>query len=129
MGSTLYLSRMNAPSRAVSSRIMPSIVLIAVIASLCFSIGEGLRLTPFPVSASTAKPVEQLSKHKYGPLDVPTQHSKRTKRQAEPLDFLIAPVTREVAPALTFSTVIEQHEVASVLVVSQFAGRAPPFVS
>ncbi len=109
---------------------MTSIVWIAVITSLCFSVGEGLRLTPFPISSSTAKPVEQISKHKYGPLDVPTQHSKRNKREAEPIDFLLPPTTRELAPAITFSTaVLEHHEVVSVLVVSQFAGRAPPFVS
>lgn len=109
---------------------MTSIVWIAVISSLCFSVGEGLRLTPFPIwASSTAKPVEQLSKHKYGPLDVPTQYVARNKRQAEPLDFLLSPTTREVAPTLTYSTVFERREIVSVLVVSQFAGRAPPFVS
>jgi hypothetical protein len=71
-----------------------TILLIGVIASLCFSAGEGLRLTPIPVSAlaGTAVPDARLnaaasrgtSLHKYGPLDKPsqTQVQKRGKRQS-----------------------------------------------
>ncbi|HKR21895.1 MAG TPA: hypothetical protein VJS17_04830, partial [Pyrinomonadaceae bacterium] len=71
----------------------------------------------------------QVSNHKYGPLDVPTQHQKRNKREPVPLDFLLTPTTRETATALPFAVVPEHHDIASVLVVSQFAGRAPPFIS
>ena len=116
---------------------MASIILIVVIASLCFSVGEGLRLTPFPISAliglgeasSTAKPAEQVSKHKYGPLDVPTQHQKRSKRQAEPLDFLVTRTDCEAQTTLQSSAAHEGSDIVSVRVVSQFAGRAPPSVS
>lgn len=71
-----------------------AILLIGVIASLCFSAGEGLRLTPFPVSpqAGVAAPDARLnaaasrgiSLHKYGPLDKPSQAQvqKRGKRQS-----------------------------------------------
>jgi len=105
------------------------VVLIAIIASLCFSAGEGLRLTPFGQTSTTGKTVGQVSKHKYGPLDVPTQHQKRNKRHDVQLDFLLTPTTRETPAALQFAAAPEHHEVVSVLVVSQFSGRAPPFVS
>ena len=68
-----------------------TLLLIGVIASLCFSVGEGLRLTPFPVSplAQAGAPdgrlkvteLREARPHKYGPLDKPTQAQKRGKRQ------------------------------------------------
>ena len=88
---------MNVSCRAENPRIKTSIILIVVIASLCFAVGEGLRLTPFPIASLigvgatetplSIKSADQFSSHKYGPLDVPTQHQKRNKRQAVPLDF------------------------------------------
>lgn len=127
---------MKVPARA-NSRTTASIILIVVISSLCFSVGEGLRLTPFPISAliglgetsSTAKPAEQISNHKYGPLDVPAQHQKRSKRQAVPLDFLVTRTECEVPTTLHSSATHEGSDIVSVRVVSQFAGRAPPFIS
>ncbi len=78
---------------------MSSVILIVVIASLCFSVGEGLRLTPFPLSAPTrveatnvsfdANASHETSLYKNGPLDVPTQTQKRSKRQA--VDFACPP--------------------------------------
>ena len=66
-------------------------VLVGVIACLCFSVGEGLRLRPFPVSALAeseatntqlnATASYETSLYKYGPLDVPTRVQKRGKRQ------------------------------------------------
>jgi hypothetical protein len=130
---------MNVPSPAVPSRTMTSIILIVVIGSLCFSIGEGLRLTPFPISALigveardtrlTAKATDQISNYKYGPLDVPAQNQKRNKRQAVPVDCSPTSNTCEVPTALHSSATHEPFEIVSVLVVSQCAGRAPPFVS
>ena len=55
-------------------------VLAVIIGSLCFSVGEGLRLTPFPVSSLTEN--SENDRSKYGPLDVPAQPQKRSKRQA-----------------------------------------------
>lgn len=118
---------------------MPSVILIVVIASLCFSVGEGLRLTPFPVSALTrveepnvlldANESHETSLYKHGPLDVPTQTQKRSKRQA--VDFACPPSggAREL---LTYRCASCEHEsvhVVSILFVSRPAGRAPPFVS
>jgi hypothetical protein len=75
-------------------RLARAILLIGVIAGLCFSAGEGLRLTPFPVSAQAgvAAPGARFnvaasrwaSLHKYGPMDKPSpaQVQKRGKRQS-----------------------------------------------
>lgn len=73
-------------------------IVLCVLAGLCFSAGEGLRLTPIPVSApaGVAATDERLnaaasrgaSLHKYGPLDKPSQSQaqKRGKRQAPDCD-------------------------------------------
>jgi len=117
---------------------MPSVILIGVITSLCFSVGEGLRLTPFPVSGLTraeaatvlleAKASDQISTGKYGPLDVPTKTQKRNKRQA--VDFACPPYAgvRE-QPTYFCSSSDELLHVVSALFVSRPAGRAPPFSS
>ena len=130
---------MNVSARAANSRIKTSIILIVVIASLCFSVGEGLRLTPFPIASLTGvgatdtplttKSADHFSSHKYGPLDVPTQHQKRNKRHAVPLDFLPTANSCAIPIALYSSATREPSDIVSALVVSQSAGRAPPFVS
>jgi hypothetical protein len=136
----LYFSvLMNRFSRTISSKYMPSIILIAVIASLCFSVGEGLRLTPFPTShvsrvearntPLTAKASDQISSHKYGPLDVPTQMQKRNKRQAAAFDVPPSSFTSEVLIPSYSAPTHETFDIVAVPVVSQFAGRAPPFLS
>lgn len=121
------------------SRLIPSVTLIVVITSLCFSVGEGLRLTPFPVSTLIrveepsiildAGASHETSLYKYGPLDVPTQTQKRSKRQA--VDFACPP-SEGVRELLTYqcpSCDRESVHVVSILFVSRPAGRAPPFVS
>ena len=87
MPHAILSASMKVPFRAASR--MTSVILIIVITALCFSAGEGLRLTPFPISAliglnsdQTVKPADHISKYKYGPLDVPTQHQKSNKRKA-----------------------------------------------
>ena len=89
---------MKGTKGTAKSRRGRTILLIGVIGSLCFSAGEGLRLTPFPVSAlaGTAAPDARLnasasrgtSLHKYGPLDKPSQvqvqkHGKRQSLDCE----------------------------------------------
>jgi hypothetical protein len=130
---------MNVLSRAKVSRILTSVIWIVVVGSLCFSVGEGLRLTPFPISdligvearntPLTTKASDQISNYKYGPLDVPTQMQKRNKRQAAAFDVPPSSHTCEVP---TFSYFAHRHQIfaiVSVPVVSQSAGRAPPFLS
>src|SRR5689334_18655943 len=75
-------------SRVMSSPVLSAVILVA----LCFSVGEGLRLTPFPVSSlaqteeTNVSTPSAISASQYGPLNVPSQNQKRSKRQA--LDLL-----------------------------------------
>ena len=81
------------------TQLATSIVALVVLVALCFSIGEGLRLTPFPVSTltieedsdrqSSAKASQEVALYKYGPLDVPPQNQKRNKRHI--VEFVCAP--------------------------------------
>src|SRR5688572_2296765 len=90
---------MTSAKRRTTSRFMRTTVLVGVIACLCFSVGEGLRLRPFPVSAlgeceatntqlhATAS--YEPSLYQYGPLDVPARVQKSGKRQV--VDYGNAP--------------------------------------
>lgn len=137
--SDIFLVSMKKFARAIRFQIMPPAILVVIIASLCFSVGEGLRLTPFPISAITrvegpnvlldAGLSHETSPHKYGPLDVPTQTQKRNKRQAIHFVCLPTGVDRELPTFLCCSSDDEPTHVVSVLFVSRPAGRAPPFVS
>lgn len=118
---------------------MATVFSLVVLVALCFSIGEGLRLTPFPVSALTtdntsdprlgARSSEEVSLHKYGPLDVPTQNQKRNKRPV--VDFVCPPigVAHELPAYVSSSTDGGPVRVVSLLFASRPAGRAPPSVS
>lgn len=130
---------MKSIARITRSHAVRPVMFIVVIASLCFSVGEGLRLTPFPLSALTrveatsvlldAKASQETSPYKYGPLDVPVQTQKRSKRQT--VDFACPPskCVRELLTYLYPSSDDEPVHIVSVLFVSRPAGRAPPFVS
>lgn len=130
---------MNLPASAVVFRIMSSVILIAVVGSLCFSVGEGLRLAPFPIShlvkgaasdtTLTPQASGQISNYRYGPLGVSTSTSKRNKRQSVAIDFPTTSYTSEVPTSHYFAPTHERLETASVLVMSRSAGRAPPLVS
>ena len=108
-------------------------MLVCVIASLCFSVGEGLRLRPFPVSDSTTN--TQLSVNaspaltRYGPVDLPTRAQNRGKRQTVEFGSLPAQDYRE----LTAHQVLFRETGEGVTVFSGFrftsTGRAPPFIS
>ena len=116
-----------------------SFVLVAVIVgSLCFSVGEGLRLTPFPVSnplqieepngLSVAKDAGGLTRT-YGPLDIPSQVQKRSKRQTN--DFGPQPVAESCQDVALIRHRVEAESVriTSSLFVSRPSGRAPPLLS
>ena len=116
------------------------ILLIGVIASLCFSVGEGLRLTPFPVSAlaEAAAPDDRLKVaelqearlHQYGPLDKPTQAQKRGKRQTP--DCQCPPplsIRKPTAYMLHSSCAYPPVAVTSTLLIAEPAGRAPPLAA
>jgi len=104
-----------------------AIISMGVIVCLCFSIGEGLRLTPFPVADVTETETSNdsdTSVRKYGPIDVPARNKNR-KRQL--VDYTYA------APARSFrehrSHAPERNEridVAFLPLGLHFSGRAPP---
>ena len=117
-----------------------TIILIGVIACLCFSVGEGLRLTPFPVSALAEDEATNAQCHdtassetllrKYGPLDVPIRVQKRGKRQVA--DYANPP--SQVSRRLTASQILlpetgEPLGIVFLLFGSRSTGRAPPFSS
>lgn len=118
---------------------MTAALLAVIIGSLCFSVGEGMRLTPFPnpslapirdsgeiIDAGT---LDELSVAKYGPLDVPAQTQKRGKRQA--LDLVCKSVagTRPVASSVVYSFASEADKLSCLSFIGPHSGRAPPFQS
>lgn len=112
-------------------------VLVGVIACLCFSVGEGLRLRPFPVFALAeseatnaqlnATASHETSLYQYGPLDVPTRAQKRGKRQV--VDYGNAPSqnNRELPlQQVLFSSADEPAGILFLSFGSHLSGRAPP---
>jgi hypothetical protein len=129
-------SMMSAKSGATSCFVSTT-VLVGVIACLCFSVGEGLRLRPFPVSALAeseatntqlnASASHENSLYKYGPLDVPTRVQKRGKRQV--MDYGNAPSqnSRElIVQQVPLSSADKPAGIVSLSFESHFSGRAPP---
>ena len=111
-----------------------------VIACLCFSVGEGLRLRPFPASALAhseartphlnATSSYEVSRCKYGPLDVPTRIQKRGKRQV--VDFGNGPSqnSRELTVQHVLLSSAEKPDgIVSLLSGTHLSGRAPPYHS
>lgn len=122
-------------SRAMGSRLMSSALAGVILSALCFSVGEGLRLTPFPVSTSTQTTDFSLnggsaksSLSKYGPLDVPSQNQKRSKRQGLDLAGPVVADARDFAPEWSASPEYVSVNGPVVLFVARPSGRAPPFL-
>ena len=113
-------------------------ITVGVIACLCFSIGEGLRLTPFPVSPSCLNTTSALlisvtvapetSLQRYGPINVPShaQCLKRGKRHTVDCEFP-PPNARRLPGNDAQRQVMEGViDLGSPLPISQLADRAPP---
>lgn len=117
---------------------MTAALLAVIIGSLCFSVGEGMRLTPFPTTAlsqnddsGTVINVKDahFSLAKYGPLDVPAQSQKRGKRNT--LDLASAAAARR-EPVVTFLVQTFEYEANDLNPrphVARPKGRAPPLNS
>jgi hypothetical protein len=115
------------------ARSVSSIVIGLTLIALCFSVGEGLRLTPFPVSAQldpsstlTTSGTTPLRVDQYGPLAVPTPLQKRDKRFA--ID-LVGPVSTYSYELFARSFPAPEHQpntVVSVFPVAFPSDRAPP---
>lgn len=117
---------------------MTAALLAVIIGSLCFSVGEGLRLTPFPSAAvsqtqdsSTVVNVNEagVSLSKYGPLDVPAQGQKRGKRNTLELASA-SPARRELVCTCVVETFsYEAGELNLLPHIAHLSGRAPPLNS
>ena len=115
-----------------------SVLLAVIIGSLCFSVGEGLRLTPFPVlnqlqikelnGLSVAKDAGGLTRT-YGPLDVPSQSQKRSKRQTSVFESHPQAESSKQIAFTSYRVEDSFVHLRSSLFVSRPAGRAPPFRS
>ena len=110
-------------------------MMAVIIGSLCFSVGEGLRLTPFPLlsqaqdsgSAADLSSATRSSLSKYGPLDVPTQTQKRGKRSVVDLASVPRSQTQSLVVALVLSSDYEADVLNPLTLIAPPSGRAPPF--
>ena len=113
-------------------------LLAVIIGSLCFSVGEGLRLTPFPIAelsqaqdSSTVVSVKDshVSLSRYGPLDVPAQSQKRGKRNTVELASA-SPAGREHVVTVVVATFkFEANDLNLLPYLARPSGRAPPLNS
>jgi hypothetical protein len=130
---------MESNRRTVWTPLARAVLVTGVIACLCFSAGEGLRLTPLPATppaeaaASDLQANAALSRgatlNRTGPLDMPAQGQaqKRGKRQTLECECPPAGAAREITfQPLRYSGASRLLVRASRLSVSQPSGRAPP---
>ena len=111
---------------------------IGVIACLCFSAGEGLRLTPLPAlaleetdsSAFLASITFSLGTPQYlgGPLDRPAQVQLQKSSKRQLLDFEWPPIgTADTSfHPLPYLRAGDRVDCASRVAESKPSGRAPP---
>lgn len=122
------------------SRRWRAIFLIGALAGLCFSAGEGLRLTPLPAQAAPAQSATpgdgdqaagsaEAAPRKYGPLDKPSQSrfAKRGKRQSPDCE---CPPLKTAAASCDHPRGDTCHAEpagrARTIFLRESAGRAPP---
>ena len=117
--------------RTMRSRTLSSIAIVLTLAALCFSVGEGLRLTPFPdlESSSSFAKSSQSAVRTYGPLDVPVQAQKRSKRFAIDLLGPVSTYTHKLFTRRFGRSERPSLTVASVLLVSFPSDRGPPLTA
>ena len=121
--------------RATNSSLITAALLAVIIGSLCFSVGEGLRLTPFPLLSQTQDSGADLSSSsrssisKYGPLDVPTQTQKRGKRNVVDVASGSRVETDPVLVSVVCSAEYDAADLNLLTLIAPPPGRAPPFQS
>ena len=130
--------QMKLLARVTNSFVMTAALLAVIIGSLCFSVGEGMRLTPFPITAlsqiedsSTAVDIQEInvSLSKYGPLDVPAQSQKRGKRNTVELASA-STAKRELVFTFVIDTFAYEADHLNLLPhIARPAGRGPPLNS
>jgi hypothetical protein len=120
--------------RSIKAWLARTSILGGVILCLCFSVGEGLHLRPFPTLQSHESPAAlddagpvKTQSYKYGPLDVPNRVQTRSKRQV--VDYGHPPAQHHFEPnsdPVTPSTKSEPTTSISLFPDSGPIGRAPP---
>ena len=118
-----------------NSRLVTVAMLAVIIGSLCFSVGEGLRLTPFPLLAGTQdagaaadlSSATRSSLSQYGPLDVSTQTQKRNKRSVVEVASGPHAQSQPLVVAIVCSSEYEADVLNSLALIAPPSGRAPPF--
>jgi hypothetical protein len=121
-------------SRVTNSRLITAALLVVIVGSLCFSVGEGLRLTPFPLLAQTQdasaatdiSSATRSSLSQYGPLDVPTPTQKRGKRNVVELASGSRTETQPLFVSIVCSSEYEAEDLNRLALVAPPPGRAPP---
>ena len=123
----------------VTNSVVITATLWAVIGSLCFSAGEGLRLTPFPsptISSTQdtgdlndAGTISKVVIAKHGPLDVPAPMQKRGKRHSVDLVCHAATGTRPFIASVVKRSVCTTELPNPLSFIAPHSGRAPPFQS
>lgn len=113
------------------------IIMVGLMACLCLSTSEGLRLAPFPIFASIDAETAnaqvrhhawtEISNH-YNPTTVPTRQMKRGKQQVVQYESAFSANPRLAAQPIFLPVTGEAHFV-SPLLSTRIPSRAPPFVS
>lgn len=125
-------------SRVTNSFVMTAGLLAVIVGSLCFSVGEGLRLTPFPIvelsqsqDSSTVASLKDshVSLSKYGPLDVPAQSQKRGKRNTVELASASQARREQVFTVVVATFKHEADDLNLLPHLARPSGRAPPLNS
>ena len=126
-------------SRVTNSVVMTAALLAVIIGSLCFSAGEGLRLTPFSnatlAASEDAGDLKDAGTNnedlvaKYGPLDVPAPAQTRGKRQSVDLVCDVVAGTRSVITSVVRPIAYEEEVPRGRSFIAPDSGRAPPFQS
>jgi hypothetical protein len=122
-------------SCVTNSRLVTAAMMAVIIGSLCFSVGEGLRLTPFPLLSTTQdvgaaadlSSTTRSSLSQYGPLDVPTQTQKRGKRSVVELASGPHAQSQPLVVAIVCSSEYEADVLNPLALIAPSPGRAPPF--
>lgn len=123
--------------QALKSNYARTILVVAVLACLCFSTGEGLRLIPIatPITNETSWPDLGTTKtshdvstlYQYATCGLDKSSQKRTQRQQAHRGLLTSHIGGESFPKRVQLTAdIELASYGSLLSVSRPLGRAPP---
>lgn len=116
-----------------------TLLLVGVLLSLCFSVGEGVRLLPFPAPAAETQGNDasefvggesfSLPGRPPGQLDLPFKIQKRSKKQTDPCEAALRSyqVAHVLPPAFTSERGLA--DLCSHSPTTLRPGRAPPPLS